>query len=288
MWLTTRQRWTLIFSVGGSWRLRLQGLGLRGLQGCRGRWADWCCHSDSCPITYDSGTQTVGIDTSGLVPTSRQVATSGTGLSGGGDLSADRTITLDPSALAADPAFAGVYGLLGGGGVTQQSPMVSGRVYQPITAGAGGLNAVPSEGIETSCFWSPSKSGTIDRLACNVAVAGTSGAVVRLGVRAWDSTTGLPGDVLVDGGTVNAETTGYKDVTISLAVEADKLYCLTATVQGGAGTRPSLSYRNGMFPILGSTATGGFYQTASKSSVTGALDNTGSFSLSGLRGRLSM
>jgi surface protein len=43
------------------------------------------------------------------VPTSRTISTSGTGLSGGGDLTADRTITLDPSALAGDAAFANTY-----------------------------------------------------------------------------------------------------------------------------------------------------------------------------------
>jgi hypothetical protein len=43
MWLTTRQRWTLIFSVGGLWRLRLQGLGRRGLPGRRGRGQQGLC-----------------------------------------------------------------------------------------------------------------------------------------------------------------------------------------------------------------------------------------------------
>jgi hypothetical protein len=53
---------------------------------------------------YDSGWVTLD-----AVPTSRQVNTSGTGLSGGGDLTADRTITLDPSALAADTAFTSAF-----------------------------------------------------------------------------------------------------------------------------------------------------------------------------------
>jgi hypothetical protein len=166
------------------------------------------------------------------------------------------------------------------GGVTQQSPMVSGRFYQAITAGAGGLNALPAEGVDQSCFWSPSVDGTIDRIACSVAVAGTSGAVVRFGVREFDATNGVAGTLLVDGGTVNAESTGFKEVTISLAVQANRIYCLTATVQGGAGTRPSLAHRNGPFPILGSSAAGAFHQTTQKSSVTGALDDVGSFSVS--------
>jgi hypothetical protein len=56
-----------------------------------------------------TGAVTLGAADVGAVPTSRTISTSGTGLSGGGDLTADRTITLDPSALAADAAFTGAY-----------------------------------------------------------------------------------------------------------------------------------------------------------------------------------
>jgi hypothetical protein len=60
-------------------------------------------------------TTPIAIDVSNVanaVPTSRTISTSGTGLSGGGDLTADRTITLDPSALAANAAFTGAYAQL--------------------------------------------------------------------------------------------------------------------------------------------------------------------------------
>jgi hypothetical protein len=56
-----------------------------------------------------TGAVTLGAADVGAVPTSRTISTSGTGLSGGGDLTADRTITLDPSALAGDAAFTGAY-----------------------------------------------------------------------------------------------------------------------------------------------------------------------------------
>jgi hypothetical protein len=58
--------------------------------------------------TMWSLTTPIAIDVANVanaVPTSRTISTSGTGLSGGGDLTADRTITLDPSALAGDAAF---------------------------------------------------------------------------------------------------------------------------------------------------------------------------------------
>ena len=62
--------------------------------------------------TMWSLTTPIAIDVSNVanaVPTSRTISTSGTGLSGGGDLTADRTITLDPTALAGDVAFTGAF-----------------------------------------------------------------------------------------------------------------------------------------------------------------------------------
>jgi surface protein len=56
-----------------------------------------------------TGAVTLGAADVGAVPTSRTISTSGTGLSGGGDLTADRTITLDPTALAGDAAFTGAF-----------------------------------------------------------------------------------------------------------------------------------------------------------------------------------
>jgi hypothetical protein len=60
-------------------------------------------------VNTQTGAVTLGAADVGAVPTSRTISTSGTGLSGGGDLTADRTITLDPSALAGDAAFTGAY-----------------------------------------------------------------------------------------------------------------------------------------------------------------------------------
>jgi hypothetical protein len=60
-------------------------------------------------VNGDTGVVVLDAADVGAVPTSRTISTSGTGLSGGGDLTADRTITLDPSALAGDVAFTGAY-----------------------------------------------------------------------------------------------------------------------------------------------------------------------------------
>lgn len=64
---------------------------------------------DSVEVTVPNGAVWTISPWEAAVSTLRQINTSGTGLSGGGDLSADRTIMLDPSALAGDAAFAGAY-----------------------------------------------------------------------------------------------------------------------------------------------------------------------------------
>jgi hypothetical protein len=80
-------------------------------------------------VNTQTGAVTLGASDVGAVPTSRQVLTSGTGLSGGGDLTADRTITLDPSALAGDVAFAALGAIPTGGATGQVLAKTSGTNY---------------------------------------------------------------------------------------------------------------------------------------------------------------
>jgi hypothetical protein len=76
----------------------------------------------------------------------------------------------------------------------------------------------------------PSGGASIDRIAVEVTTGGTAGAVVRLGV--YDATTGgRPGSLLLDAGTVDSESPGIKELTVSLALSGG-LKWLTAVVQG--------------------------------------------------------
>jgi hypothetical protein len=69
---------------------------------------------------------------------------------------------------------------------------------------------------------------TLDRLAINVTTAVASG-VIRLGVRA--DSNGYPSStVLLDAGTVNAATTGIKELTVSVVTTGQRVW-LTATAQ---------------------------------------------------------
>jgi hypothetical protein len=60
---------------------------------------------------------------------------------------------------------------------------------------------------------------------------GASGAVIRLGIYSPSSSTGLPSTLVLDAGTVDATSTGYKQITISQSLNAGHYY-LCALSQG--------------------------------------------------------
>ena len=55
---------------------------------------------------------------------------------------------------------------------------------------------------------------SFDQIGLQVAVAGAAGATVRMGIYASDAA-GLPGDLILDAGTVDAATTGFRFAPIS-------------------------------------------------------------------------
>jgi len=66
------------------------------------------------------------------------------------------------------------------------------------------------------------KETTFDRIGLNVSSA-TSGNA-RLGVYAVDPDTNLPGDLILDAGTVDTSTTGVKEITINLTLQQGFYY----------------------------------------------------------------
>lgn len=126
------------------------------------------------------------------------------------------------------------------------------------------------------------RSTTIDRIGVNVTTAGAAGSVVKVGIYAdvLDSYGGYPGN-LVSGSeqTLVAETTGFKEATVSLPLTPG-LYWLAAVVQGGS---PSVTVLSGSGnQVVGYQAAGtvagrlAWLQTG----VTGALPATFSTSAS--------
>lgn len=178
----------------------------------------------------DVGSAATALANLGGVPTSRTI-TAGTGLSGGGDLSANRTVSV-------------VYGTTAGTAAQGNDP----RLSLPLTTGGVKLSgasrwlapAAASGGTE-SIAWDVVQycpiylwAGSLDRIACEITTARTPGTV-RLGIYEMSLTTGDPTTLLLDAGTVDATTSGIKEITISQSIATSGWYLLAAAAQGGSG-----------------------------------------------------
>jgi hypothetical protein len=83
---------------------------------------------------------------------------------------------------------------------------------------------------------------TIDRLACQITIGGAASSLVRLGLFANDGTNGLPGTLLVDGGTTAADTTGTRAVTVNQTLTRGRYW--VGVVSDGAPTLTALTVAN--------------------------------------------
>ena len=256
--------------------------GAKGAQGSSG------VVSVTAPIT-NTGTSTsavIGIDQTGLtvtesqvtnlvtdlaakVPTSRTISTTAP-LTGGGDLSANRTLGIDLSDISAK--YAAPYNFVYRSGFYYEA-----GIYAPI----GGSTYTKDSLIAYPLFIN--RSVTIDQLSVNVSVIGDATSVVRLGLYNSDSN-GLPSTVKVDAGTVSTFTTGTKNITISSTTLAAGLYYFAFVYQIGNLSPTLRSYPNtqgNWSPIGQSSAPAASYNTGYfMNSVTGALPTWSGSSLS--------
>lgn len=117
---------------------------------------------------------------------------------------------------------------------------------------------------------------TLDRISMEVTTA-SAGTTARLGIYA-DSGYGYPGALMLDAGTIDASTTGMKEITISQAITIPGVYWLVCAAQGSGGTGSLRTFNNPIWslPIITSftalptigTSTNSFEVT---SGVSGAL-----------------
>ena len=108
-------------------------------------------------------------------------------------------------------------------------PVQSGQ-YVQAWQGAGNSNQTTTlNELNFTPVYVP-QSLTADRIAVNVGIAGSAGAVVRLGIYSPSATTGLPGALVLDAGTVASDSTGFKEITISQALNTG-LYWLSVVSQ---------------------------------------------------------
>jgi hypothetical protein len=111
----------------------------------------------------------------------------------------------------------------------------SGRYYSPGSSRATNtptldqLNAIP--------IIIP-RAVTLDRIAVEITTLGAAGAVVRLGC--YTDNDGIPDALIADFGTVDATTTGVKEITISQTVNPGILWLARAS-QGATSAQRSFS-----------------------------------------------
>lgn len=145
------------------------------------------------------------------------------------------------------------------------------------------VNASMTEGWEYAAPFIVGQDQAFDRIGVNVVVAAAAGGVIRLGIREVDPTTGLPGELILDAGTINAtilSSTNPQPVTIAQTLRAGG-YWLTATSQGAPATQPSISFAPPQGLLIGHvtqvTALANAHGCAITTGVTGALAPTAVF-----------
>lgn len=155
-------------------------------------------------------------------------------------------------------------------------PLTSGLFYHPEYVGG---NGIPAEGLLQGLDFVAGRTCTLTDFSVNVGIAGSAGAVVRIGVYSIVPSTGVA-TLVADLGTVGCTTTGTKSVSGSAPVVKGTRYVTTATVQGAAGTRPSFNLGTLHNPWVGMAAAVGnavSLYAAGAGTVSGALPSTATF-----------
>ena len=137
---------------------------------------------------------------------------------------ASQVLTVNSGATA--PEWAAASGGAAGGGPTFASGWYAGWSGAPATIGS----------TEDRAHYVPipvPRSLTIDRIGIEVTSSATGSPTVRLGVYADGN--GVPGALILDAGTVDASTPGFKEIAISQALTAGLVW-LACAQQGGTST----------------------------------------------------
>lgn len=115
--------------------------------------------------------------------------------------------------------------------------------------GSAATAAFTADGQTTYIPLAIPKTATVDRIACEVTAVGSAGSVVRMGIFKSGATNDVPLDLVLDAGTVDATTTGVKEIIISQPLTPG-IYFLLATSQGAPTTHPTLrSIATGISPM---------------------------------------
>jgi hypothetical protein len=122
----------------------------------------------------------------------------------------------------------------GGGGSTGA---LSGQVARSggYVAALGTVSAGTITGTARATPIALATSGTADRIGIEVTTLQAS-STINLGIYNEDTATGLPGTLVLDAGTVDSSSTGFKEITISQSLAAGRYWLVCRTA---GGTSPS-------------------------------------------------
>ena len=135
-------------------------------------------------------------------------------------------------------------------GSAQTGIFTSGYYYGP--GGGRTTGAVAAGTITFAPFWVGTPA-SFTRIGTEVTTAGAAGSLLRLGIYR-DAGNGLPGNLVLDAGTIDAATTGAKELTIAQTL-APGLYWLTVLSEVGSPSVRTVS-GVGLTPVgAGSLAT---------------------------------
>lgn len=175
--------------------------------------------SAASPITYNSGTLTVGIDEEAIQISANQVTNLGSAATrnvpSSGDAAANEVVLGNDSRLVSSAAHM-PFGI-----VTD----VSGHYL--VSMGSGVVNQIlPLYRPLFVPMWL-SDSAQVDRIVVEVAASASANGVVRLGIYSPNSK-GLPGQLIVDAGTVDGSLVGVKQAVINQTLTGLVWLCVVA------------------------------------------------------------
>ena len=151
-----------------------------------------------------------------------------------------------------------IWSAVGGGGAVPALKFVSGGIYLHPGRWNNNLTATNQYTFFMPLF--TPEDVTFDRISCHTSSSFSGTATVRLGLFQVAEATGLPGDLILDAGTVSctASLTQY-NITISEAVPAGMFY-MAFNSQTNAATNSFYAYNNTSSPEFNS-----FYAPRSQS-----------------------
>lgn len=175
----------------------------------------------AAPITYNPGTLTVGIDEEGIQIASNQVSGLGSAalrnVPTSGDAAANQVVLGNDSRLLSSAAHM-PFGI-----VTD----VSGHYL--VSMGSGVVNQIlPLYRPLFVPMWL-SDSAQVDRIAVEVATSASANGLVRLGIYSPNSK-GLPGQLIVDAGTVDGSIVGVKQAVINHTLTGLVWLCVVSQI----------------------------------------------------------